>query len=264
MTVPDAPSRAPAGPILADLEGNAGNRKTPRMASCATRVATRLLAVAALAFGLSAGIALGATGDAGDPQKAHTKHDQRWATSIVLRRADLPTGVRWTAYPIGGAGGGGTSPGCAGVRTDNSDLTETGEASSPLFIDANRQYVIVSAAWIYKSASQAKSFVQRLVRGMKRCGPAALKSQVGAYKSLQLLSYGEHLIPGTRHWFNYRIVARVHAQGQSFKSFVDIGLGQRGSATAFLILHGAYTQIPWSAEAALVGLVMARMAHAPH
>jgi hypothetical protein len=63
--------------------------------------------------------------------------------------------------------------------------------------------------------------VQRLEHAMTHCGAAALKSEVGATKSARLVSYGPHPIPGTRPWWNYRIVLSIHAQGRTLKSFVD-------------------------------------------
>jgi hypothetical protein len=235
------------------------------MALRASHLAARCLTGVALVVLLSAAIALAANGS-GDPKKAFTKQDQRWAKSVLLPRADLPTGVAWNAYSTGGSGGGGgggTTPGCPGVRTNDSDLTETGEALSPFFITTNRQFIIVSAAWIYKTSGQAKAFVQRLEHAITHCGAAALKSEVGATKSARLLSYGQHPIPGTRPWWNYRIVVSIHAQGRTLKSFVDSGFGQRGRATAWLILHGAYAPIPASVEADLVHVVMARMGKPP-
>jgi hypothetical protein len=235
------------------------------MARGASGLALRLLALAALAASFSVTAALAASRAPGDPQHAFRAQDKRWAKEIVLRRPDLPKGVTWTSYSTGGSGGGGgaSSPGCPGVRTNDSDLTETGEAWSPVFITTNRQYVIVSVAWIYQTPSQARSFAQRLVHALTHCGAAALKSEVGATKSGRLVSYGPQAIPGTHPWWNYRIVITLHAQGRTIKSFVDTGLGQRGRAAAWLILHGAYTQIPSSVEAELVHLVMGRMAHPP-
>src|SRR5262249_13959786 len=61
---------------------------------------------------------------------------------------------------------------------------------------------------------------------------------------------------GTHNWFNYRIVVKLHAKGQTLKSFVDSGPGESGRATAWMILHGAYTPIPSSVEAELVRLVI--------
>src|SRR6266446_8955969 len=78
-----------------------------------------------------------ATGAPGDPKEAFRKQDVAWAKQINLRRSDLPTGVKWTAYGTGGTGGGGSGGndvGCPGVRSDNSDLTLTGRALSP-FVD---------------------------------------------------------------------------------------------------------------------------------
>lgn len=194
-----------------------------------------------------------------------TKQDQRWAKSIILRLRDLPTGVKWHAYGSGMTGSGGTGdPACPGTPSANSKFPDTGEAGSPLFITTNRQFVIASAAWIYKTSAQAKSFVHRLTASFAHCGSAELKSEVGATKSVRLLSSGVHPIPATHHWWNYRIVVQVHAQGKKFKSYVDLGFGVVGRATAWLILHGAYEPLPASVEAGLVHVVQARMARPPH
>jgi len=232
------------------------------------RSATLLKMARLLVVGLAAAVASTAVAvdgrASGDPKRGLTKADQHWAKTIVLRTRDLPTGVRWTSYSTGGPGGGaGTTPGCPGSSENNSDLTETGAALSPLFLTRNRQFIIASAAWIYKTTRQARAFVQRIEDGMTRCGAAALKAEVATTKSAELVSYGVRSIPGTHGWWNYRIVLRIHANGRTIKSFVDMGFGQRGRATSWLILHGAYEPLPASAEAKLVQLVMARMAKPP-
>jgi hypothetical protein len=228
-----------------------------KLVATTTAVGIGLLGVGGLAVALPT--------SNGDPTHAFTKRDQQWAKKIVLRKADLPTGVKWNAYSTGGAGGsGGGGVACPGARTDNSDLTETGEAGSPLFYDANRVFVIFSAAWIFKTSAQAASFSDRLTAAMSHCGAAQLKSEVGATKSARLLSYGPLPIRGTHRWWNYRIVLELHAQGQTFKSFVDLGLGQVGRATGWLILHGAYRPIAPSVEAELVHVVQVRMGKSPH
>jgi hypothetical protein len=223
----------------------------------------RVLLVVLPALAASAAVALAASGD---PKRAHTKADQHWAKTIVLRSRDLPTGARWTSYSTGGGSGGaggGATPGCPGSSTDDSDLTETGLASSPLFVTRNRQFIIASAAWIYKTSGQAQTFLRRIERALTRCGTAALKAEVAATNAAQLVSNGVRPIVGTKGWWNYRIVIKVRANGQNIKSFVDLGFGQRGRATAWLILHGAYVPLPAATEAQLVRLVMTRMAKGP-
>jgi len=218
----------------------------------------RLVLVVCALFVGAIGSAFGASGD---PTKAFTKRDQGWAKSIVVRQKDLPKGIKWTAYSTAGSGGSGgaSGQGCPGVPSDNSDLTETGAAGSPVFIDTNRQYAIFSGAWIFKTSAQARSFNRRLTSGMVRCGTAALKAEVGAVKSAQLLSYGPHPIAGMRRWWTYRIVLMLHDQGLKVKSFVDMGFVQNGRATGSLILHGAITPLSASDEAELARLMFSRM-----
>ena len=205
---------------------------------------------------------------------AHTQ--QCWDYYVNSKSGTLGSGIsnpvffvefnpsETTSYSTGGSGGGaGTTPGCPGSSENNSDLTETGAALSPLFLTRNRQFIIASAAWIYKTTRQARAFLQRIEDGMTRCGAAALKAEVATTKSAELVSYGLRSIPGTHGWWNYRIVLRIHANGRTIKSFVDMGFGQRGRATSWLILHGAYEPLPASTEAKLVQLVMARMAKPP-
>lgn len=203
----------------------------------------------------------------GDPKHAFNPQDTGWAKRIALGRADLPTGVKWNWTAIGGSGGSGGSgadAGCPGVHTDESDLTETGGAAS-VAVSTNHQYIIAALIWVFKRPSQAAAFVQRLVAGMGRCGPALAKSALGQSKTARLVSYGPHTIPGTPGFQNFRLVASVaNVQGTRIKSFVDFGFGHLGRATMAVILHGAYEQIPAPVEADLVRLMMNRMAHPPH
>ncbi len=203
----------------------------------------------------------------GDPKEAFRKQDVTWAKQINLRRSDLPTGVKWKAYGTGGTGGGGSGAndvGCPGVRSDNSDLTLTGRAASPLFIDTNRQYVIVSIVWIFKTPTEAKKFNDRLTSSMGRCGPGLMKSETGKIQAARLLSFGPKPIPGTsQHWSRFRLVISLSVQGQRVKSFVDFVLGQRGRATAFLLLHGSPDAIPAGVEAGFVDAMAGQMAHPP-
>jgi hypothetical protein len=208
-----------------------------------------------------------ATRAPGDPKEAFRKQDVAWAKQINLRRSDLPPGVTWTAYGTGGTGGGGSGGndvGCPGVRSDNSDLTLTGRALSPFFIDTNRHYVIVSAVWILKTQAQAKKFNDRLAHPIARCGPGLMKSQIGAIKGARLVSFGPHPIAGTsQEWSSFRLVISLPVQGRRMKSFVDFVLGQHGRATAWLLLHGAPTPIPTNVEAGFVRVMAGQMAHPP-
>ena len=230
-------------------------------------VSRTMLGLAVL-FAFAASGAAGATRAPGDPNEAFTKQDQGWAKQINLRRSDLPTGVKWVSYSIGGSGGSGgsgTDVGCPGAHTDNSDLTETGRASSPLFLDTHRQYAIFSAISIFKTSGQAANFVNRMTTAMKQCGPGVMKSQAGAKKGIKLLSFRQQPIPRTGpHWSNFRLVISLPVQGQRQKSFVDLGFGQRGRATAWFIFHGTPAPIPADVEAGLVQSMSGRMAHPPH
>ena len=224
--------------------------------------ATAIFGIGVLCVG-GAAVALATSNS--DPNNASTKQDQRWAKSIVLRIRDLPTGVTWHAYGAGVTGSGGTGdPTCPGTPKPSSKFRDTAQAGSPLFLTTNRQFVIASAAWIYKTSAEAKSFVHWLEASFVHCGSAELKSIAGTTKSLRLLSSGVHPIPATHHWWNYRIVVQVHAEGKNFKSYVDLGFGVVGRATAWLTLHGAYEPLPASVEADLVRVVQVRMAKPPH
>ena len=203
----------------------------------------------------------------GDPKEALRKRDQAWAKQINVRRGDLPTGVKWTAYGTGGAGGGGSGAndvGCPGVHSDDSDLTLTGRGASPLFVDTNRQYVIVSIVWVFKTRADAKKFIERLAGGMSRCGPGLMKSEAGKIKTARLISFKPHSIPGTGdHWSGFRLVLSIPVQGRRVNSFVDFVLGQRGRATALLLLHGSPSAIPADIEAGLAKVMGGQMAHPP-
>jgi hypothetical protein len=223
-----------------------------------------LACVCVLTAGALGFVASARAGVSGDPKHAFRAQDLRWANKIILGRADLPTGVKWNWTALGASGntGGGSDAGCPGVRTDDSDLTETGAAGS-FAVSTNRQFIIVSSVWAFRTSTEAGKFVHRLVAGMGRCGPALAKSETGASTSVRLVSYGPHTIPGTRGLRDFRLVVTLPAQGKRIKSFVDLGFVHVGRASLAVILHGAYAQIPAPVEADLVRLLMARMSHPP-
>ena len=200
----------------------------------------------------------------GDPKERFRKQDVAWAKRIDLRRNDLPIGVKWNVYGTGGGGGGGGGDvGCPGIRSDDSDLTLTGRASS-LFIDTNHQYVIVSAVWILKTQAEAKRFNHRLTSGMGRCGPGLMKEQAGKIKGVRLLSFGPRRIPGTtQHWSSFRLVVSLPVHRKRLKSFVDFSLGQHGRSTAWLLVRGIPAPVPADVEAGLVQGMTGQMRHPP-
>jgi len=113
-------------------------------------------------------LALGCAGAAlaanGEPQKHHNPADMARARSVVLRPSDL--GSTWKATPATSSENG--SLRCRAFAPDESDLTETGAASSPDF-SQGLQYVS-SYASLFETAAQAQASWSRVVRpGLMTC-----------------------------------------------------------------------------------------------
>jgi hypothetical protein len=129
-------------------------------------VAARRLVPVAFLVGLTLTVVCAGAASAanGEPQKQHTAADMAKAKRIVLKAADL--GAGWKASPSSSSSTG--TPRCKGFQPDESDLVETGTASSP-DLSKGLRYVS-SAAALFQTAGQAQTSWNRIVKpGLLDC-----------------------------------------------------------------------------------------------
>jgi hypothetical protein len=182
----------------------------------------RVLAFALL-LALVAAAAAGA--ERGDPQERINAADQARAKSMLLRKSDLVPGFR--TLPRGQG-----SFYCAAL--DESDLTITGDAESPLFQLGRTALWLNSTAAVYESVSDADASWRR---GTSAAGFECLRRQVrsdlgvprAARLSLQRLAF-PRLAPKT-------VAFRARIVDGGVRVYLDlIALQQSRAQVAFAIL----------------------------
>ena len=124
-----------------------------------------LIAVAALACTATA------TAGPGDPRRAIVADDQKHAEAMLIRQSDVPRGFTATTSAIPGL------PYCAAL--DESDLTVSGEATSPSFWLEVRpgavRYSVQAQARVFRSTTDAlASWRRRISSAGERCFRKAL------------------------------------------------------------------------------------------
>lgn len=157
-----------------------------------------------------------ATAARGEPQRAITPADQARAKAMLVRKADL--GSRFAArQPVGSV----SARYCAAV--DQSDLTLTGAASSPVF--ATSVEFVSSQARVFDSEADASASWSRMTSAAGvRCTRTGLVGRVASFERLALpASLGTSVA--------YRVSLTAH--------------GRRGHLVLVALVHGR-------AQAALV------------
>jgi hypothetical protein len=212
----------------------------------------RLTVVFACAVALvGSGVALAAHGD---PQKRHTKADMARAKSVVLRPADL--GAGWKATPSTSANGANVR--CKKFDPDESDLVETGVASSPDF-SSNLEYVS-SYASLFKTSAQAQTGWNRIVKpGLLTCLQTVLEQGSTSTATISVTGKSTYAFP--------KVAARTAAFRLSFsatngaatlKGAVDIVLLGHGRIDAAL-LYVAFGAPSQALERRLAGIIASRI-----
>jgi hypothetical protein len=169
----------------------------------------------------------------GDPQRRITAADQARAKSMLLRPSDLS--IAFTARPTTPGGGGDAY--CAAL--DESDLTVTGDATSPTFT-LGTEYV-TSTAYVYESRADSNASWSR---GTSKAGEECLRSEVRAElqgTAVRLVSFKRLAFPrrGQRS-VAYRAVASV----QGLRVYLDLVAMQASRAQAAVIYVSALTPPP--------------------
>lgn len=207
----------------------------------------RLLAVALAVALVSAGAALAARGD---PRERFTAVDQTRARAMLLRKADL--GTAFTAVPPSQR-----ETGFSCRALDESDLTITGKASSPQFVQGVA--FVASTAYVYASVGDANASWSR---GTSPAGQRCLRD--GLRRELQrtgaqLRSFAKLQFPRVgRRSVSYRAVA----ERQGVPIYLDLVALQHGRAQAGFFVGSGLVVPPRDVKLRLGRVVATRMARA--
>jgi hypothetical protein len=225
-------------------------------------------AVVALAALLAAAVAVGASGD---PKRAITKADQASAKAMLLTRGDLGGG--WSVSATSGGRGDDVDFRCPGYQPDESDLTLTGDATSPDFELATAGTISFgsSIASLYATAPQAKASWARVVKpGLVRCFVRLLEDEVGAQQqaqgtplALEITASGRVAFPAVASRTSAYRISGVVTQGQlTIPMHLDIVLLGSGRANGGFIAVSLFKPFARAAEVRLARITAARMTKA--
>jgi len=180
----------------------------------------RLIATIALA-GLVASVALAANPH--DPQKRFTAADQAWARTLLLKRADLPSGG-WKSSKSSG-----DESTCKSFNPDESKLVETAEQESPEFTRGGG--FVTSMAAIFKTAKDAQTSwdLEANVKILDCLAEGLAQTSTGG-ATIKITSRGKlafpHLAPRTAAFY---VRLAFNVQGIKFNAdlhFVLLGKGR--------------------------------------
>ena len=225
-------------------------------------------AVVALAALLATAVAVGASGD---PKRAITKVDQARAKAMLLTRGDL--GAGWRASATSGGRGDDVDFRCPGYQPDESDLTLTGDATSPDFeLATGGTFSFVSSiASVYATAPQAKASWARVVKpGLVRCFVQLLEDEVGAQQQgqgnpleLRITASGRVAFPAVAPRTSAYRISGVITQGQlTIPMHLGIVLLGSGRANGGFIAVSLLKPFPRATEVRLARITAARMTRA--
>jgi hypothetical protein len=211
-------------------------------------IVRRLLAFVVLLALLPAGSALA---DHFDPQRKIRPADQARAKAMLLRKSDLAPG-----YAVGSKGGS-AHLNCAPL--DESDLTLTGEAESPMWIGGLT--FISSYANVYRSASENDASWRRSTSAAGRRCVASEFQRLAGTSGVRLVSLRE--LPFTRvapRTVVYRLLFELQGQGGALT--IDLVALARSRAQAFFLVASAAGAPSKAEELRLARIVAGRLASA--
>ncbi len=215
----------------------------------------RVVAVFLVALAVTAP-ALGADGE---PRKALTAKGQAIARAVVLKKSDLSAG--FVGHPAT------DDPLPKGARCDSvdeSDLTVTGDASSPNFSRDAVGIAVGSSASVYRSERESSAAWRRAgTAAAVRCfadlvrltSPAPRKVHIVSAKRIPFPAVGQSAIA-------YRVVASVEVSGRPVKAYFDAILLRRGTVQSALVVTSVGRAVGREQERALAGVLANRMAKA--
>ena len=205
-------------------------------------------------------LATPALGADGEPRKALTAKGQALARSIVLKQSDLVPGFvphkpSDAVRPKGAR--------CSAV--DESDLTVTGDASSPDFSRDASGVAVGSSASLYKTLRDSNSAwrrassaaaVQCFADIVRLTAPTAAKVQIVSAKRVAFPKVAPEAMA-------YRVVATMTVAGtRKVRAYFDAVLLKRGAMQAALVVTSLGRPVSLQQEQGLAALLAQRMAKA--
>jgi hypothetical protein len=182
----------------------------------------RVVAVFLLALAVTAP-ALGADGE---PRKALTAKGQAIAKAVVLKRSDLSAGF------VGHAATDDPLPkGARCDSVDESDLTVTGDASSPNFSRDTAGIAVGSSASVYRSRSESNAAWRRAgTAAAVRCFADLVRLTSPAPRKVRIVSAKRIPFPKVApNAIAYRVVASVSVGSRTVKAYFDAILLRNGT-----------------------------------
>lgn len=196
----------------------------------------RTLALASLALLATSAVALAARGEPRDQPNAR---DMSRARSVVLTKADVGAGFRAVPSPKGGNGY------CAAL--DESSLTRTGKAESPVFTQGAT--LITSRVDVYRTVGDAEtSWRQGVSPAGRRCLESVLDG-TGVPPTVSTLSFP-------------RLAKRTFALRIDGAATFDLVVLQEGRIQAVTAFVSGVGPLPRADEVAMMRIVAARLKRA--
>jgi len=209
------------------------------------------------ALAVAGSVAVGAA-TAEPPKRAYTPAGKALATSIALKRTDLPAG--WKADASGGGQGGEVA--CPGFDPDQSDLTSIGRAST-FFTSGDGLATASSIVGVFRTAAEAQGSWTRVVR------PAAVACLAKQFERGATSKATKTTVVSTGRLGRqltapraaaYRIVADVVTSGQRVKAYVDLFFQGDGSADTLMMVTSVVSPPSAAFETRLTSAVARRLA----
>ena len=192
----------------------------------------RILIVVAVLAAASQQAAFGASGD---PQKRLTATGTRLATSVLLGKRDLGAGV-WQARPSSGTG----DSKCgivSNIQPMESDLTEVGTASGPVFTNTGTE-ALDQSAFVFATPAQQNTAWQRTVtKKLVICMEEQVEGTSSMGAPVSVTNWQQLKLPGLPgHAVGYRVTATATAaKAKKVKVFFDeILLGRSRTLTKLI------------------------------
>jgi hypothetical protein len=205
------------------------------------------LAIVLLVGLVGSGAALAARGD---PQERLTAADESRAGSMLVRQADMNAAFRATPTAENP-----NTPYCSAL--DESDLTITGQASSPSFTSTAE--FVVSRAYVYEFRADANASWSR---GTSAAGQSCLRQAMRGElqgTNVRLVSFKRIAFPTVA---DRTLAYRIIASQQGLRLYLDLIALQQGRAQVSIVYGTAFAAPPASDERRLARLVAKRVAKA--
>jgi hypothetical protein len=211
----------------------------------------RLLALFVLAGDLA-----GTAAAAEEPKRKHTGRDMAIAKRALLVKRDLGKG--WTSSPTKAAP---TTLTCPRFQPKQSDLVETGAASSPSYKEATSGLFVSQVAWVYKTNAQAATLWRRVVgKGLSRCLSDTVSGASTQTVTFKVTHSGELEVPKlAQRTAAFRVMATTKTAGQSVTTYFDMLVLGQGRTVTQISFAAFGAPIPSAIELLLGKVVVKRL-----